>query len=291
MAERFEVEVDGGSLAVYRFGTGAPLVLAVHGITGNSHSWIAVAEALAGEASLLAVDLRGRADSNGLPGPYGTGAYVADLLAVLDRFAISRGVVAGHSLGAYVVARLAADHPERVDAAILVDGGLSLPGAVDVDPQTFIDGFLGPAIARLRLRFPSHEAYYAWWREHPSFQGSEITDEVLHTYADHDLVGEPPELRSSVLELAVRADAEEVFEIGKAARRMAVPATLLAAPRGLLNDENPMQPWGLVDGWAAEHPELRQALLVPDTNHYTILLGGSGASTVADAIAARLSAA
>lgn len=287
-AERIDVEVSGGPLAVYRFGTAEPLVLAVHGITANSHSWLAVAEALEPRASLLAVDVRGRARSNGLPGPYGIEAYVGDLLAVLDRFGIERAVVAGHSLGAYMIARLAADHPERVSAAIMVDGGLTLPGIVDVDPQTFLDGFLGPALSRLRERFESREAYRAWWRAHPAFADGVIAPHILDAYADHDLVGEEPELRSSVLEEAVRVDAEGLLEMGEAAHRLTIPAVLLSAPRGLLNDPNPMQPRELTEGWAREAPGQREAVLVPDTNHYTITLGPAGARTVADAIATRL---
>ena len=86
-------------------------VLAIHGITANSRSWLAVARALDGRASLLAPDLRGRGASNGLPAPYGMEAYARDMLAVLDHFGLEHTVLAGHSLGAYAVARFAADHP------------------------------------------------------------------------------------------------------------------------------------------------------------------------------------
>ena len=67
--KRLDVPVAGGSLAVYRLGSANPLVLAVHGITSNSHSWVAVARALERHASLAAVDLRGRGRSEqGLEG-------------------------------------------------------------------------------------------------------------------------------------------------------------------------------------------------------------------------------
>src|SRR5581483_5457977 len=112
---------------------------------------------------LVAPDLRGRGRSNGLPGPYGVAAYARDLLAVLDAYDVGRGIVVGHSLGAYIVARLAADHPDRVTAAILVDGGLTIPGIAGVEPQTFIEGFLGPALTRLKLRFSTRDAYREWW--------------------------------------------------------------------------------------------------------------------------------
>jgi pimeloyl-ACP methyl ester carboxylesterase len=282
--ERLDVPVAGGSLAIYRLGAADPVVLAVHGITSNSHAWVAVARALEGRASLAAADLRGRGRSAELPGPYGVAAYVRDLLAVLERLLLEKTVAVGHSLGAYIVARLAADHPQRVRAAVLVDGGLTIPGTRDVDPQTFIDGFLGPVLARLRERFPSPGAYHDWWRDHPALKGGAVADRDLVPYADHDLTGTEPDLRSSVLEQAVRADADEVLEIGEAAHRLTVPATLLCAPRGLLDQPDPMQPLELVREWAAEAPGRRRAVQVPDTNHYTLLMSERGAEAVAETV-------
>jgi pimeloyl-ACP methyl ester carboxylesterase len=282
--ERLDVDVEGGSLATFRLSGGGPPVLAVHGITSNSHAWLTVARALDKSASLTAPDLRGRARSAALPGPYGVVSYARDLLAILDRLEIEHTVAVGHSLGAYIVARLAADHPGRVSAAVLVDGGLTIPGANQTDPQTFIDAFLGPAIARLRERFPSREAYHEWWRAHPACSGALIADQDLFAFADHDLVGSEPELRSSVVEDAVRADANEVLEIGAAAHRLTVPATLLCATRGLLDQPNPMQPVELARAWAAEAPELRRAEQVRDTNHYTMLFAEHGARAVAETV-------
>src|SRR5437588_605258 len=89
---------------------------------------------------------------------------------------------------------------------------------------------------------------------------------------------------SSVIEDAVRGDAADLFEMGKAAHRLSVPAKLLCAARGLLDDPNPMQPLSLVQSWAAQAPELREAIPVPDVNHYTITLGRSGARAVAEAV-------
>jgi pimeloyl-ACP methyl ester carboxylesterase len=284
-----EVEVDGGRLATYRFGGAEPAVLAVHGITSSSRAWVAVARRLQGKCSLVAPDLRGRGRSNELTGPYGVEAYVRDLLAVLDAYGIDRCLVVGHSLGAYILARLAADHPKRVRGAVLVDGGLTIPGIDGADPQAFIEAFLGPTLARLKLTFPTREAYHDWWRSHPALAGKdEVADADLAAYADHDLVGKAPELRSAVREEAVRTDAGELFEIGEPAHRLTVPATLLCAARGLIDDPNPMQPLELVEAWAAEDPDRRRAVLVPDVNHYTITLGAAGAEAVSSAVTAQL---
>ena len=283
MSAAIGVPVAGGELAVYRLGSqrrDAPAVLAVHGITATSFAWLSCAAALGDEVSLIAVDLRGRGESGRLPGPFGLDAHVSDLVAVLDALALPRPVVVGHSMGAYIAARLGARHPDRVSSLVLVDGGLTIPGSAEVDPEPFMRAFLGPALARLELTFESLDAYVAWWHKHPAFTGSDIDPAVLRRYAEHDLVGDPPALRSSVNPDILRPDGVDVLRSDDA-HRLALPAVLLCAPRGMVNDPNPMQPLELVRAWAAEDPERRRALQVPDVNHYTITLGAAGAAAVA----------
>jgi lipase len=289
-ATRLDIDVRGGSLAAFRLSE-APeagaTVVAIHGITSTSRSWVAVARELEGRANLVAVDLRGRGASNALPGPFGICAHSDDVVEVLDGLGLERAVLAGHSLGAYIVAHAAAEHPERVSAAVLVDGGLRIPGTERVDPQTFLDAFLGPALARLRMRFATREDYYDFWRAHPAMgPGNDVDDRDLVTYADYDLVGEEPELRSSVAEDAVRGDAADLFELGDDAGRLTVPTTLLVAPRGLQDEPRPMQPLPLAREWEAGAPasDLRRAIEIPDVNHYTIMLGSRGAAAVARAV-------
>lgn len=254
-----------------------PVAVALHGITSNACAWLAVARALGERGALAALDLRGRGASRELPGPYGIEVHVADTLELLDHLGLERAVLVGHSLGAYVVARFAVLHPERVRALVLVDGGLPIPGSENFD----LDAFLGPALARVKLRFPDRQSYRAWWREHPAFRDGDFTAGDLDAYADHDLVGD----RSSVVEEAVRADAVGLVKTADAAHHLAIPATLLCAPRGLVDDPNPMQPYELARAWAEADPERRDAALVPDVNHYTLIFGARGAAAVADAIA------
>jgi pimeloyl-ACP methyl ester carboxylesterase len=277
------VPVGGGELATVRLGSerpDAPVALAIHGITSTNRSWLAVARALGDDATLAAVDLRGRGRSNALPGPFGIAAHAQDMVAVLDHLGLERATVVGHSLGAYIAVHLAAVHPERVHGVVLVDGGLTIPASEGVDPERFIADFLGPTFARLQMTFPDRAAYRAWWAQHPAVTGSDVEEADLGEYADYDLMGEPPEMRSSVNPHSVRGDGLDLFRIGDA-RELALPAVLLVAPRGMVDDPNPMQPQWLADAWAAEDPERRRAMLVPDVNHYTIAWGAHGARAVA----------
>ena len=292
MSSSIEVPVDGGGLVVHRLGSmrpDAPAVLCVHGILATGFTWLAVAAALGDEITLIAPDLRGRGDSGSLQGPFGLDAHVGDLLAALDALGLERTVMVGHSMGAYVVARLATRHPERVSRLVLVDGGLTIPGSERIDPVPFMRAFFGPTLARLKMTFPSLDAYVRWWSQHPAIARSDIDPAVLRAYAEHDLVGTPPQLRSSVNPAALEPDGTDVLRCTDA-RRLTLPVVLLCAPRGMLNDRNPMQPLRLVRDWAAQDDGRRRALQVPDTNHYTIALGAAGAGMVAAELRAALAA-
>src|SRR3954469_1781543 len=100
--EEIDVPVAGGSLRAVSWGDPGPTVLVAHGITANALSWAAVARALAGRVRLVAPDLRGRAGSAGLPGPFGMAAHAADVMAVADHFGADRVALAGHSMGGFV---------------------------------------------------------------------------------------------------------------------------------------------------------------------------------------------
>lgn len=288
MNDRIDVAVEGGRLAAFRLGAhraDAPSVLAIHGITSTSRTWLASARALGDRAALIAVDLRGRGSSHELPPPFGLDAHVRDMLAVLDHLGLQRATVAGHSLGAYVAARLATTHPDRVERLVLVDGGLIIPESRQAaDPEQFIAAFLSATLARLNMTFPDLAAYVDWWRQHPAVAGADVDPGDLEAYAAHDLVGEPPQLRSSVNPQVVRDDGLDLFSTPDA-ERLQVPALLLGAPKGMIDDPRPMQPLAVVEAWAAADPERRQAAQVPGVNHYTIAWGRHGSRAVANAIA------
>ena len=177
-------------------------------------------------------------------------AHVEDLVAVLDHVGCPRAVVAGHSMGGYIVARFAAAAPDRLSAAVLVDGGLPLPIPPDVDPDVLLAAVLGPSLARLQMTFPSVDAYRDFWRAHPAFAAGPWTDDVAD-FVDYDL-GRPTAgadgttaYRSRVSEDAVRADGRDLLD-GDAGRKalqsLADPCVLLWAPRGLQNEERPLLP-------------------------------------------------
>ncbi|MFJ7961667.1 alpha/beta fold hydrolase [Streptomyces sp. NPDC096319] len=285
--QELAVPVRGGDLAVTRWPGEGPAVIALHGITGNSLSFGAVAEQLDG-IDLYAPDLRGRAGSARLPAPYGIPAHVDDVVALLDHLGLRQALLVGHSLGAFTTAVAAARHPDRFPRVVLVDGGLGfpIPGGADID--AVIESVIGPAMRRLRTTFPDGDAYHALFREHPAFTAH--WGPHIQAYVDRDLTGEPPEMRSSCVLDAVRADGAGPIgdpETLAAIHRPEVRGTMLWAERGVMDE-----PQGLYDegrlaagGLSPDRLTIRR---VDDTNHYTILFAEHATAAIAETVRAEL---
>jgi lipase len=284
--ETFEVPVEGGSLRVARWGRGSTTVLAAHGLTGNHNNFLALAEQLGDEVTLIAPDLRGRGRSNEITGPFSIETHADDLASVLSFTDTQRAVVLGHSMGGFVGLVLTHRHPEKVSHLVLVDGGvpLDLSALGDLPIEQLLAALVGPALERLRMQFPSLQAYYDYWRAHPAFKDN--WNSCVEATFEYDLVGEPPALRSSVSEAAVLADAQsELVEEGvlRALESLVTPTTLIRAERGIMNQVPPLYPDSALEEWLEKVPEMR-AVLVPDVNHYTLLLSEEGAKQVADVV-------
>jgi pimeloyl-ACP methyl ester carboxylesterase len=282
--EEFDVAVQGGTLRVCRWPGDGPVVLAAHGITANALAFAQLAEALGGRVELVAPDLRGRARSNGLPGPYGMAAHVADLMAVADHLGLERVPLAGHSMGGFVVAAIAAAHPGRVSGVLLIDGGVGLPVPPTADVDEVLMAVVGPAIRRLGMTFAGEQAYLDFFRAHPALKDG--WSPAVAAYVRRDLVGTPPEMRSSCSLEAVRADATDTLidrATVDAVHRLTGPARLMWAQRGLQNEAQ-----GMYDESRLADAGLDRTRItvehVPDVNHYSILFDAHAAALVADRV-------
>jgi pimeloyl-ACP methyl ester carboxylesterase len=259
------------------------LVLAAHGITANALSRQPVADEVSRRSGptavrILAPDLRGRAGSRGLQGRGGLGAHVDDLMAVADAVGAERVVLLGHSMGAFVAALAAARHPARVRVVVLVDGGLAFPTPAGTDVDAMLDAVIGPAMARLSMRFADEDAYLDFWREHPALRETFTSPagEALSAYLLHDLVRDGDGWVSSCVPDAVRADGADVLSDAEAheavqAAAAAVPVEHLWASRGMLDEAQ-----GLYDESrlaALDVPPSVRVTAVPGVNHYSVLLG------------------
>ncbi len=102
-------------------GRGRETVVYLHGVLASSASWKHVLASAAAGRPAIAVDFPGFGCSDRpWPFDYTVSGEAAALLAYLDARRIERVVLVGNSLGGSVAMVVAADHPERVTALVLV---------------------------------------------------------------------------------------------------------------------------------------------------------------------------
>ena len=102
----------------------APPLVLLHGLRGHAHSWDDVSAALCQDYHVLAVDQRGRGDTDWAPGgDYSGAAFVADILGFADALNLDRFSLIGHSMGGRNSMAFAGRHPDRLTQLVIVDIG------------------------------------------------------------------------------------------------------------------------------------------------------------------------
>ena len=287
--EKFLVNVAGGQLAVFRYGEdlsiGGEPVLLIHGVTSSNRAFQIFADELIKRGKTpFAVDLRGRGDSNNLPGPFGMAQHAKDMVEVINHFGWVKPDVIGHSMGAFVTAALVGLYPERVGQVVFADGGIPLPMPPGMTIEQIMPLILGPALARLSMTFESNDAYRDYWKPHPAF-GRGWSKE-LEEYVDYDLRGTEPSMKAATNPVAVEEDSRDLFGddlIVRSLQGLKKQSLFIKAERGLQNEENGLYPMPVLDVVLPNYPMLKLEFLA-DCNHYDMFLEASGAEKVATII-------
>ncbi len=135
--------VDGTPIEYTDSGGSGSAVVLVHGITERAESWRPVADRLARDHRVIALDLRGHGAS-GAAERYDLEAMAHDVVAVIAACGVEQPHLVGHSLGGAVVSAVGAVYP--VASVVNVDQSLQLgsfkAGLVPVeamlrDPEAF----------------------------------------------------------------------------------------------------------------------------------------------------------
>ncbi len=114
---------SGDARLRYRdIGQGEPVVL-LHGYSSSLDFWSGIADSLALENRVIALDLRGFGQSSKFADPARYGRAMADdVIRLLDHLQIPCAHLVGHSLGALVAANAATRYPQRVATAAFLAG-------------------------------------------------------------------------------------------------------------------------------------------------------------------------
>jgi pimeloyl-ACP methyl ester carboxylesterase len=173
-----DATIDGLRVRYVRAGSG-PSVLLVHGILSSIFTWRELLPRLARDHDVVALDLPGFGASD-QPADLSGELYPAVLLQLMERLAIPRAAIVGHSLGGAAACMFAALHPERVERLVLI-----APAGFNFAPQELpllLRAVEWPPVGELLERLPVRRALLRIGLRQVVFDDALVTDEQVEEY-------------------------------------------------------------------------------------------------------------
>ncbi len=179
------IEINGLRVHYKRFGQAQPTFFLLHGFGASTFSWREVTAPLATYGTVIAYDrpafglterpLEWQGES-----PYSPEAQVALLIGLVDAFGVEKAILVGNSAGGTVAIQTALQHPDRVQALILIAPAVYVGGGA---PGWIRPLFQTPQMRRLGLLLVRQiqtrglDLLYQAWHD-----PSRITPEIVEGY-------------------------------------------------------------------------------------------------------------
>ncbi|MGA2409857.1 MAG: alpha/beta hydrolase [Candidatus Binataceae bacterium] len=159
---------------------GGDTLLLLHGNSANAWWWAPMAAWMPPSCRLIAIDLRGHGDSEGVrPAAYGPSDHATDLARLITTMGLELPIVAGHSMGGVVVTAFTQAHPRLARAAVAID--------IPVTSTPRRNRFLRYLRVLPTINYPDLATAMARFRLMPNQDG--IAPEVIAEIARHSLIG------------------------------------------------------------------------------------------------------
>lgn len=191
------VDTNGIRLHYQDHGGEGPVLMLFPGLNASSVFFGGLINAgLAPALRVIAVDLRGRGLSDHPETGYSIAETGRDIIGMMDALGFDQVAIGGHSYGGLLTYHLAAEYPDRVSRAVVIDS------PAEVSP-TVVEQ-VGPALERLKLVTASWEEYIDVVKQMPYYAG--WWDPDLEAYYRADVViGDDGTVRS-------RLDPEKIHQ-------------------------------------------------------------------------------
>jgi pimeloyl-ACP methyl ester carboxylesterase/predicted glycosyltransferase len=253
------VERDGVKVHYELFGAGEPtvLLLPTWSIIHSRH-WKMQIPYLARHCRVLTFDGRGngRSDRPTEPEAYDEREFAADALAVMDATQTPSAVIVGFSMGAQRGLLLAANHPERVQAAVFIGG--NYPGGGEPLPERTVYSWEDELDTDEGWAKHNHHYWLRDYQGYLEFFMSRMFTEPHSTKPIEDTVGWGLETTAQTLALTYWAPFMEPDEARELARRVRCPVLVIHGDHDALGSVT------------------RGIALAEDTSGELVLLEGSG---------------
>ena len=125
------VNVNGINLHYLDWGNeDKPKILLLHGLRGHCHSWDDVSAEFCKDYHIVALDQRGRGESDWASGgDYSSQSFVADLEGFCEAVGFDKFTLIGHSMGGRNSMAFAGNNADKLENLVIVDIG------PDLDPR------------------------------------------------------------------------------------------------------------------------------------------------------------
>lgn len=267
-SKEFRLDIGDVELSIIEWaGSGDPVLL-LHATGFHSRCWNQVVKCLLG-SHIYAVDLRFHGAS-GATGETDWRVMAEDIRLLIERLNLTRLVGVGHSIGGHLIARAAAQAPERFKHLVLID-----PVIMSPERYAQFQHFSGNLqaqdhpVSRRKNQWRDAQEMYERFEKRAPFNSWQ--DAVLRDYCDYAL---RPADHDALRQLACDPINEAGIYLNQKGNeailselpRITTPATLLRAPPGddgvLDLSTSPTWP-----GLAAALPNCREVYL-PHLNHF-----------------------
>jgi len=174
------VNVNGINLHYLDWGNeGKPKVLLLHGLRGHCHSRDDVSAEFCQDYNILALDQRGRGESDWAPGgDYSSESFVADLEGFCEAVGFESFTLIGHSMGGRNSMAFARDNADKLENLVIIDIG------PDLDPKG--SGRITQELIDVPEEFDSFEDVFAYQSKQNRFCSEPVLRRRL-TYATREL--------------------------------------------------------------------------------------------------------
>jgi 2-hydroxy-6-oxonona-2,4-dienedioate hydrolase len=131
-----------------------PTLMMLHGITGHAEAYVRNLRSHAEHFSCWAIDFVGHGYSTHPTHPLEIRHYIDQLLAFLDTIGVEKASFTGESLGGWVTARFAIDHPDRVERIVLntMGGTMANPQVMERLYRLSMEAARDPSWERVKAR-------------------------------------------------------------------------------------------------------------------------------------------
>ncbi len=114
-----EVTVNGIKISYTEEGSGFPLIL-LHGLSDDYNLWALLMPEFSKNYHTIAPDLRGHGQSGKPDIPYSIELFASDLYEFMKVLGIKKANFTGLSMGAAIIQQFCLDHPDMVNAVVLL---------------------------------------------------------------------------------------------------------------------------------------------------------------------------